>query len=112
MLLCCRACQDAGGAEADVSDLLDQLDAAAEEAAAVTAAGGYGGSRFAPLAAGAGYLAPKPRPPQGPIHPGSTPAGNSGGARFLAYNRLGCVISKAVDDHHTVEVRQAIIISK
>jgi hypothetical protein len=42
------------------------------------------------------------------VHPGSTPAATAaaaGGGRFLAYNQLGCVVSKAVDDHHVVEVR-------
>jgi len=26
-------------------------------------------------------------------------------SRFLAYNQLGCIISKEVDDHHVIEVR-------
>lgn len=96
-------CAHAGGNGPTASDLLDQLDAAAEEAAAYTSGQGYGSSRFRP-AATAGYNMSRPRPPQAPIHPGSTPAGSSGNARFLAYNQLGCVVSKAVEDHHTVEV--------
>lgn len=40
-----------------------------------------------------GHFAPKPKKPQAPIHPGSTPEddgeGNEAAARFLAYNSLG-----------------------
>jgi uncharacterized membrane protein YgcG len=89
--------------------------------AASAAAGGYRPPQPPPQYLTALAL-PKPKKPQRPIQPGSTPASSSssgggaggdrdggsssgsGGARFLAYNRLGCVVSKAVDDHHVVEV--------
>eukprot|EP00879_Flechtneria_rotunda_P026773 GHRR01028597.1.p1 GENE.GHRR01028597.1~~GHRR01028597.1.p1 ORF type:complete len:442 (+),score=134.31 GHRR01028597.1:154-1479(+) len=86
------------GQDADFGEILDQLDAAAEGATAVQAGvlrqTAPGGSRVL------GIRAVKP---QGPLHPGSTPV-NSSGARFLAYNQMGCVVTKAVDDHHVVEV--------
>jgi hypothetical protein len=96
----------------NIDDLLDDLDTAAAGGAAQqrpdpsTAA-----SRAALLARRLPAAAPKPKPPQGPVHPGSTPAEAAAcGGRFLAYNQLGCVVSKAVDDHHVVEVRHSVAV--
>ncbi|WIA17661.1 hypothetical protein OEZ85_014464 [Tetradesmus obliquus] len=98
------AASSAGGAAdslAGLDDLLDDLDAAAGGAAAAAAAdpAGRAAPRWRP--------APPPPKPQAAVHPCSTPAPAAGcgaGGRFLAYNSLGCVVSKAVDDHHVVEV--------
>lgn len=80
------------------SDMLDKLDAIAEAATEYKSRVPMS-SRFA-----AGHSAPRLKPSQAPIQPGSTPASSNSSGRFLAYNQLGCVISRAVDDHHTVEV--------
>jgi hypothetical protein len=88
----------------DLDDLLDELDAEAGAAAQQRADPTTAAGRAALLARR--LPAPKPQP-QGPVHAGSTPAEAGGaGGRFLAYNQLGCVVSKAVDDHHVVEVRR------
>jgi hypothetical protein len=46
----------------------------------------------------------RPPKPQEPIQPGSSQVLAGSTARFLAYNQLGCVVSKEVDDHHVIEV--------
>ena len=91
--------------------------------------GGGGGDwgrskRMKVTGGGGGSSRPVERQPKLPkvqkaIQPGSTPsvaelaggdgatsggAGAAGAARFLAYNMEGCVISRPVDNHHTVEV--------
>lgn len=88
-------CHTGGGGDGDdeLADILDELDAAVLEAG--TGAGaGRGAQQQARTYPGiGGHFAPKPKKPQGPIHPGSTPEedgeGNEAAARFLAYNSLG-----------------------
>jgi hypothetical protein len=95
-------CHHTGAAGDDeLADILDELDAAVLEAG-TGGAGGAGAGRGAqqqqartyPSGVGlVGQFAPKPKKPQGPIHPGSTPEedgqGNEAAAHFLAYNSLG-----------------------
>lgn len=109
---CCAACvffvftYDApaclAGGDDELNDMLDQLDAAMQEAEAAP-------RRPAPGSLYPGSYAPKPKKPQAPIHPGCTPEedgeGNQLPARFLAYNALGAVVSKVGDGHNFVEVR-------
>lgn len=72
---------------------------------------GGGGGLLRPGAAATALMAP-PAPrlpkPQAPIQPGATPEAPEGapgaGARFLAYNAVGCVVSRRADGHRTVEV--------
>jgi hypothetical protein len=89
----------------NIDELLDDADAAAQQRADPSTAAG----RAALLA----RRLPAPQPkPQGAVHPGSTPAeAAAAGGRFLAYNQLGCVVSKAVDDHHVVEVSGTVRMS-
>ncbi|KAL3149950.1 hypothetical protein ABBQ38_013311 [Trebouxia sp. C0009 RCD-2024] len=42
--------------------------------------------------------------PQPPIQPGATLTGDSSDRRFLAYNALGCIISKEGEEYNTIEV--------
>jgi hypothetical protein len=96
-----------GGDDA-LADMLDELDAAMEEAAGIKATHHALPGSLYPRS-GLSY-APKPKKPQDPIHPGSTPAEDSEAgevaARFLAYNQLGCVLSKAGEGHNFIEVRR------
>jgi hypothetical protein len=85
--------------------VLEETDAEPGRATAplnpASRAGLYPGSTLA-------YGVPKPRQPQAPIQPGSTPEGGEDGevgARFLAYNKLGWVVSKAGDGQNYIEVR-------
>ncbi|KAI8464009.1 MAG: hypothetical protein J3K34DRAFT_526538 [Monoraphidium minutum] len=71
------------------------------------AAAGSGGLLRPGAAAAALMAAPAPRLPkaQAAVQPGATPeSAAGGGGRFLAYNSLGCVISRKVDAHRTCEV--------
>lgn len=102
----------AGGDDA-LADMLDELDAAMEEAGGIKATHHALPGSLYPSSSALGY-APKPKKPQGPIHPGSTPAEDSEGgevaARFLAYNQLGCVVSKAGEGHNFIEVRRSWVL--
>jgi hypothetical protein len=48
--------------------------------------------------------------PQSPLQPCATPApaGGSSG-HFLAFNMVGCVISRNLGDHNSIEVRAALL---
>lgn len=48
--------------------------------------------------------------PQGAFQPGSTAGVEGGRARFLTYNMIGSVSSKAVEDHHVVEVSTRVLV--
>jgi hypothetical protein len=92
--------------------MFDQLDAVMEEAeveAGRTTAALNPTSRGSLYPASTlAYGAPKPKQPQAPIQPGSTPEGGDDAevaARFLAYNKLGWVVSKAGDGQNYIEVR-------
>ena len=50
---------------------------------------------------------PPPAQHQGPVQPGSTPAA-AGAPRFLAYNRLGAIVSSPVDDHSVLQVCRSL----
>lgn len=91
----------------NLDDILDELDAAAEAAAGAARIASHSGPTAAAAGAGSGRYVMQPyRPPkpQEPIQPGSSQVLAGSTARFLAYNQLGCVVSKEVDDHHVIEV--------
>jgi hypothetical protein len=95
------------------------LDGADLEDAEAEGADGGGGPKRPRAAAGllrpgagatALMAAPAPRLPQlqAAVQPGATPEDAAGGGRFLAYNSLGCVVSRKVDSHRTCEVTRGL----
>jgi hypothetical protein len=64
--------------------------------------GGGGGSR------GPSVNLPRVQPAvqPGSTPPGVVPVGPAAGARFLAYNEIGLIVSRQVEGHKTVEVRR------
>jgi hypothetical protein len=104
------ALEDEGLLDEDLEDVDDEgaagdIGRTSKRARGVAAAGG---GLLRPGAAAAALMAaPAPRLPktQAPVQPGATPEAEGSTGRFLAYNSIGCVISRKVDSHRTCEVR-------